>query len=129
MKMQLSATEASMPKEFTDKLSTHWFLISREKIPSGFSSSFPHFAPLTQVVVLLLWSMKNGRPLGAMRISQPGGRKLCCDLCCDLGELYGDGCGDCGLEKVSFTALRTWMLLAPCNRCEEQNRCNSTSTV
>ena len=28
---------------------------------------------LTHVVVLVLWSMKNGRPLGALRTSQPTG--------------------------------------------------------
>lgn len=76
---------------------------------------------LTQVVALLLWSMKKGRPLGAILISQPGGRKLCCVLCCDLGELQGDGCGDCGFENVSFTALRTWMLLAPWKKKEAKN--------
>lgn len=42
---------------------------------------------LTHVVVFVLWSMKKGRPLGAIRISQPGGRKLCVPLCCGLGEL------------------------------------------
>lgn len=42
---------------------------------------------LTHVVVLLLWSIKNGRPLGAILISHPGGRKLCVTLCWDLGEL------------------------------------------
>lgn len=46
-----------------------------------------HRIPLTQVVVLVLWSMKKGLPLGAIRISQPGGRKLCATLCCGLGEL------------------------------------------
>lgn len=30
---------------------------------------------LTQVVVLVLWSMKNGLPLGALRTSQPFGRE------------------------------------------------------
>ena len=42
---------------------------------------------LTHVVVFVLWSMKKGRPLGAILISQPGGRKLCVTLCCGLGEL------------------------------------------
>lgn len=42
---------------------------------------------LTHVVVFVLWSMKKGRPFGAIRISQPGGRKLCVTLCCGLGEL------------------------------------------
>lgn len=42
---------------------------------------------LTQVVVFVLWSMKKGRPFGAILISQPGGRKLCVTLCCGLGEL------------------------------------------
>lgn len=49
-------------------------------------SVFPK-AALTQVVVLLLWSMKKGLPLGAILISQPGGRKLCVVLCWDFGEL------------------------------------------
>lgn len=30
---------------------------------------------LTQVVVFVLWSMKKGLPLGALRTSQPAGRK------------------------------------------------------
>lgn len=42
---------------------------------------------LTHVVVFELWSMKKGRPFGAILISQPGGRKLCVPLCCGLGEL------------------------------------------
>lgn len=42
---------------------------------------------LTHVVVFVLWSMKKGRPFGAILISQPGGRKLCVTLCCGLGEL------------------------------------------
>lgn len=34
-----------------------------------------HCSLLTQVVDLVLWSMKNGRPLGALRTSQPAGRE------------------------------------------------------
>lgn len=50
-------------------------------------------SPLTHVVVLVVWSMKKGRPLGALRTSQPVGMhpaysKVCV---CALGDWCGPG--------------------------------------
>lgn len=43
--------------------------------PLGGKSTSEVCRLLTQVVVFVLWSMKKGLPLGALRTSQPAGRK------------------------------------------------------
>lgn len=58
---------------------------------------------LTQVVVFVVWSMKKGLPLGALRTSQPAGKKLgspvasvlevCCGVSCREGTVGWGGAG------------------------------------
>lgn len=67
-------------------MDTEWR--NEESMPDLTTKTEPNKSSnLTQVVVFVLWSMKKGRPFGAILISQPGGRKLCVTLCCGLGEL------------------------------------------
>lgn len=51
---------------------------------------------LTQLVVFVLWSMKKGLPLGALRTSQPAGRKPDSYVASGLGVWRGDSSGDTG---------------------------------
>lgn len=51
---------------------------------------------LTQVVVFVLWSMKKGLPLGALRTSQPAGMKPHSKVLSGTGELRGEPSGAMG---------------------------------
>lgn len=74
-------------------------------------SSWEQFS-ITHVVVLVLWSIKNGLPLGACRTSQPLGRipcsisGCCWEDCCD--ESLDVACGCLPIETLC--AADTWLV-------------------
>lgn len=85
----------------TESLSCHAekYWVSQSLDSSGSSWKHPREAEsssLTQVVVFVLWSMKNGRPLGALRTSQPTGRKPDSTVGSGLGVCCGDSSGTGG---------------------------------
>lgn len=83
-------------------------------------------AIITHVVVLVLWSIKNGLPLGACRTSQPLGRNPCstsgCWLehCCDESPDVACGC----LAIEVFCAVGNWP--ASIAICRQKNRTKIT---
>lgn len=53
-----------------------------------------HAHTLTHVVLLVLWSMKKGRPVEEVRTSQPGGREPVNSKFCGPGECRGEAWGE-----------------------------------
>lgn len=79
---------------------------------------------ITHVVVLVLWSIKNGLPLGACRTSQPLGRNPCsisgCWLedCCDESPDVACGC----LAIEVFCAAGNWPASIAIYRQKKRNK-------